>query len=144
MLFSWVVILIMLIYFRVPITWRVIYLVPEMLLLFLFTFAIMTHLLHYGVFLQDLENVTSIVLRMMYFLTGIFFNIEKRLPPQYVPILMKCNPMAIVITGVRKCLLYGQSPNLTWVFVWYVISIIIAILGIRKIYKNENSYVKVI
>jgi ABC-type polysaccharide/polyol phosphate export permease len=144
MLFSWVVILIMLIYFRVPITWRVIYLVPEMLLLFLFTFAIMTHLLHYGVFLQDLENVTSIVLRMMYFLTGIFFNIEKRLPPQYVPLLMKCNPMAIVITGVRKCLLYGQSPNLTWVFVWYAISIIIAILGIRKIYKNENSYVKVI
>ena len=144
MLFSWVVIGIMIVYFRVQLTWRVIFLVPEMILLFTFTFAVMTHLLHYGVFLKDLENVTSIVLRMMYFLTGIFFNIEKRLPPQYVPILMKCNPMAIVITGVRRCLLYGQTPNMTWVLIWFVISVIIAALGIRKIYKNENSYVKVI
>ena len=81
MMFSWVVILIMIVYFRVHLTWRVVYLIPEMILLFVFTFALMTHLLHYGVFLKDLENVTNIVLRMMYFLTGIFFNIEKRLPP---------------------------------------------------------------
>ena len=28
--------------------------------------------------------------------------------------------------------------------IWFVIGVIVAILGVRKIYKNENSYVKVI
>ncbi|MBQ9157097.1 MAG: ABC transporter permease [Eubacterium sp.] len=144
MLFSWVVIVIMIIYFRIHLTWRVIFLIPELVLLFTFTFALMTHLLHYGVFLKDLENVTSIVLRMLYFLTGIFFNIEKRLPKQYVPILMKCNPLAIITTGTRKCILYGESPDLKVICVWIVISLIIAAFGVRKIYRNENSYVKLI
>lgn len=42
----------------------------------------MTHLMHYGVFIQDLANVTNIVLRMVFYLTGIFYNIEKRLPAE--------------------------------------------------------------
>lgn len=144
MLFQWLIVVVMLIYFRVPITWRILYLIPILLLLFVFTFACMTHLMHYGVFLQDLTNVVTIVLRMLFYMTGIFYNIEKRLPPKYVPLLMKCNPMALILNSARKCILYATSPDIRWIFIWLVISVIIAALGIRKIYKNENSYVKLI
>ncbi len=57
---------------------------------------------------------------------------------------MKGNPMALVLSGIRKCVLYGQAPDVKWLFIWFIIGIIVAALGIRKIYKNENSYVKVI
>ncbi len=144
MLFSFVVIVIMIIYFRVPFNPHIVYIIPIFAVEVALTFALMTFLMHYGVFIRDLENVTTIVLRMVFYLTGIFFNIEKRLPKQYVGALMKGNPMALIISSMRKCILYGQRPDFKWLFIWFVISIVIAAVGVRKIYKNENSYVKVI
>jgi len=52
--------------------------------------------------------------------------------------------MALVLSSLRKCILYGQAPDVKWLIIWFIIGIIVAALGVRKIYKNENSYVKVI
>ena len=144
MLFSIVIIVVMLIYFRVPVTWRVIYVIPIFIVQFVVTFAVMTHLMHYGVYVQDLANVTTIVLRMLFYMTGIFYNIEHRLPANVSGILMKCNPMALVLASLRNCVLYKQSPDVTWLAIWFVIGVVVSALGIRKIYKNENSYVKLV
>ena len=45
---------------------------------------------------------------------------------------------------MRECLIYGQVPHRKLLLLWFVIGLIISILGVRKIYKSENSYVKVI
>lgn len=66
MLFSFGIIVIMIIYFRIPITLNILYVIPSFIVLFVVTFACMTHLMHYGVFIQDLANVTNIVLRMVF------------------------------------------------------------------------------
>lgn len=147
MMISFIIVAGMLVYYRVPLTWNVIFVIPILLVLFVVTFACMTFLMHYGVFVRDLENVVHIVLRMVFYLTGIFYNIETRLtrlPGQYVTVLLKGNPMALIIGSLRKCLIYGQTPDLKWLAVWLVIGLLVSAAGIRKIYKNENSYVKVI
>ena len=144
MFIQFFIIIVMIIYFRIPITWNIIFVVPILLTLFVVTFACMTHLMHYGVFVQDLANVVTIVLRMVFYMTGIFYNIEKRLPPKYIGLLMKANPMALILSSLRKCILYAQTPDIKWIMIWFVIGIIVAAFGVRKIYKNENSYVKVI
>ena len=77
-------------------------------------------------------------------MTGIFYNIETRVPEQYVGILMHANPMALLLSGLRKAILYGEAPDMKWVSIWFVIGVVVAAFGVRKIYKNENSYVKVI
>ncbi len=144
MFISFGIIVVMMIYYRIRLTWYIIFIIPTFLVLFILCFALMTHLMHYGVYVQDLTNVTTITLRMIFYLTGIFYNIETRLPQQYVQILLKGNPMALILNSLRNCILYGKMPDIKWLFIWFVISVIIAILGVRKIYKNENSYVKVI
>lgn len=144
MLISFGIVFVMVIYYRVHITLNIIFIIPILIVLFALCFALMTHLMHYGVFVQDLTNVTTIALRMIFYLTGIFYNIERRLPKRWIPILLKTNPMALILSSLRKCILYGQMPDFKWLSIWFVISVIIAILGVRKIYKNENSYVKVI
>ena len=45
---------------------------------------------------------------------------------------------------MRDVLLYHKSPNLVLLGIWFVVGIVISMLGVRTIYKNENSYVKVI
>ena len=144
MLFSCAVIVVMVIWFKVPVSWHIIFVIPVFLVQVVLTFALMTFLMHYGVYIRDLENVTTIVLRMVFYLTGIFFNIERRLPKHLVGVLMKGNPMALICSSMRKCILYGEVPDFKWLGIWFVISLIIAAFGVRKIYKNENSYVKVI
>ncbi len=144
MMFSFVIVVIMLIYFRVHITMNILWVIPILIVLFVFTFGFMTYLMHFGVYVQDLTNVTNIVLRILFYLTGIFYNIENRLPARYSSILVKANPMALVLSSLRKCILYGQTPDTTWLLIWFILGLIISALGIRKIYKSENSYVKVL
>ncbi len=138
------IIVVMLIYYRVHISWHIIFVIPTMIVLLVFTFGCCTYLMHYGVYLQDLTNVVTIVLRMVFYLTGIFYNIETRLPSQYVGILLKCNPMALILASFRKSILYNQVPDLKSLFIWFILGLLLSAGGIRKIYKNENSYVKVI
>ena len=144
MLVSVGIIICMLAVWRVPVTWRVVYALPILLTLVILTFGFGCFLMHYGVFIEDLSNVLNIALRLMFYMTGIFWNIMTRLPAPYNKYIAKCNPIAFLLSSMRDCVLYGKSPSLKWLLLWFVIGVVISILGIRKIYKYENSYVKVI
>lgn len=134
----------MLIFYKVPMTWNVLYAIPLLLILFLIVFGIGCYLLHYGVFIEDLSNVVNIVLRLLLYMTGIFWDIMKRLPAPYNSYICKGNPIAFLISSMRNCVIYGQTPHRKLMLLWFCIGLLISIMGIRKIYKNENSYVKVI
>ena len=144
MLVSFGIVAFMIAAWRIPLTWNVFYFFPVMVLLLLFSFGCSVHLLHYGVFVEDLSNVVSIVLRMLFYLTGIFYNIVTRMPEPYGQWLIRYNPVAFFLESMRNALLYGKAPHRKLMLVWLIVSLILSGLGIKKIYENENSYVKVI
>lgn len=144
MFISLLIVAVMLFVWHVPITWRVVYFLPILLTLFVVVFGFSCFLLHYGVFVEDLSNVLNIVLRFLFYITGVFWNIMDRLPAPYNSYIGKGNPIAFLITAMRNCLIYGKTPDLKLLLVWFLVGLLISILGVRKIYKNENSYVKVI
>lgn len=138
------IVVFMMVIYKVPITVNVLYIIPIMITLFIVNFGFMTILLHFGVFVEDLANIVNIVLRAVFYMTGIFYSIESRIPQPYSNILLKCNPIAFLLSSIRKCLLYGEGPSLKVLLMWMLIGLFVSILGIKTIYKNENSYVKVI
>lgn len=144
MFISFLIVAVMLIVWRVPITWDILYCIPILLTLFMLVFGFGCFLLHYGVFVEDLGNVLNIALRLIFYLTGVFWNIMDRLPAPYNAYIGKGNPIAFLLTSMRECLIYGQTPHRKLLLAWFLIGLVISIIGIRKIYKNENSYVKVI
>ena len=133
----------MMVFFRVNVGWNLLYAIPILLILGLFTFGCSCFLLHFGVYVEDLSNVVTIVLRFLFYLTGVFYNVEKRIPVIGAA-LNHYNPIAFLSTSLRNCLLYSQSPQLGFLLMWFLVSLALAALGIRKIYKEENSYVKTI
>lgn len=141
---SLIITVVMLFAFKVPVTYRVIYAVPIFLTLSLISFGIGCFLLHFGVFVEDLSNVVKIVLRILFYLTGIFWNIQERLPAPYGSLVCKLNPVALLLTSMRECILYSSTPDLGLMAIWFLVGIVISALGIRLIYKYENSYVKLI
>ena len=83
MCISLLIILAMMLVFRVPVTWNVLYFIPILMTLIVIVFGFSCFLLHYGVFVEDLSNVLNIVLRFLFYLTGVFWNIMDRLPAPY-------------------------------------------------------------
>lgn len=145
MLISWIIVIIMMIVSRVELSWNILWFVPIMLVLIVFTFGFSIHMVHFGVFVEDLSNVINIAFKLLFYMTGVFFNIETRIDnPVFREILTYCNPMAMLLHDMRNVLLYQKMPCWQGLLVWGAVGILLGALGVRQIYKNENSYVKVI
>lgn len=144
MLVSFALTAVLMVIYQVPLSWRMFYAIPIMMVLLLGTFALSTIITHFGVFVDDLSNVITVVLQLMFYMSGIFYSIENRVPAPFDNILIKLNPVALVITDLRRVLLENADPHFYSLLMWLAISIVFAIIGVRIIYKQENSYVKVI
>lgn len=142
MLMCLIVVFIMMIIYKIPITINILFIVPILIDLFLFTFAICTFLTHFGVFIEDLTNVINIVLKLLFYFTGVFYSIKTKFPQPYNELLLTFYPIANLIDAMRECCLYGNSVNVMYLIILSIISLLLALLGVHIIYKNENSYVK--
>lgn len=143
MLISFGIVVGMMVFWQVPISFNVLYFIPAMVTLWIISFGCMTFLLHFGVFIEDLSNVVNILLRLLFYITGIFYSVLTRLPAPYGEIALKCNPLAFLLDAMRKSLIYCQTPSRKLLLFWFVFGCLLSAWGIRTIYKNENSYVKV-
>jgi len=147
MMISCILVVVMMYVFKVELSPYVFCFIPILFVQILVVFAVCVNLMHFGVFVEDLGNVINIAMQLLFYMTGIFFSIDSRLGPDYptaATILTYGNPMALLIRDMRNVLLYQQAPNWIALGIWTIVAIILSIIGIHTIYKNENSYVKVI
>lgn len=142
--FGMLVEFIMLIVFRVRFHFAMLLAVPFLLGFFLFTFGCASILIHFGVYVYDLTYVVGIVLNFAMFLSGVFYSIEGRIPGLYGRMAGRVNPIAYYITSMRNILIYNVRPSFLWFFIWCSVAIILSMVGIHLVHKNENNYAKVI
>ena len=128
----------------VPFTWTFLLLIPIIAILYVISFGLGMILMHYGVTLNDLSNLTNIALKMVFYVSGIFYNITNRLKGILGVVLVKVNPIAFCMNEARRVCVYGQIPSFLELGIWLVIGIILCMIGINVIHKYENSYAKVI
>lgn len=129
----------------VPFSWHIILIIPIIIVLYIFTFGVGLLLMNFGVTLNDLGNLTNIVLRMVFYLSGVFYNINERLKGNVLGYyLVRLNPAAFFMNELRNVMLWNTLPNFKWLLLWLVVGLVLTILGVHTIHKNENSYAKVI
>ncbi|MDD6274964.1 MAG: ABC transporter permease [Clostridiaceae bacterium] len=144
MAISFVLIFVLMLILRVPFTGYILHAVPVLLVLLVVTFGISTIFMHFGVFVRDLYNVTVLLLRLVFYMTGVFYSIPLRVPAPYGAILLRINPLAFLTESLRGALLYGAAPDYLLLGVWFVIGLALSAIGITTVYRYENSYAKVI
>jgi teichoic acid transport system permease protein len=144
MVISFSLVIILMIFYKVQLTWNVLYIIPLFMTLIVLTFAASTIMLHFGVFVEDLANVVNVLLRLIFYMSGIFYSIEKKVDAPWGELLLKVNPMALIMDDLRKVMIYESAPHLLLVVVWFAVGLVLSIVGITTIYKYENSYAKVI
>ena len=129
---------------HVPFTWHLILFIPILIVLYVLSFGIGMILMNFGVTLNDLANLTNISLRMVFYLSGVFYNLNTRLKGKLRFFLLRANPVAFIMHQLRNAMLYGKMPSFEGLAVWFAIGIVLCVIGIHIIHKNENSYAKVI
>lgn len=147
MMISFGIVIVLMIVNRVPVSLNLFYIPLLFIELMILVYGLMCILLHFGVYVNDLSNVVRIGLKMMFYLTGVFYSIEGKLGKSYETLsylLSVFNPIAFIMTSLRNCMLYSKGINIKIYLIWFAISVGIGCLGTVLIYKNENSYVKVI
>ncbi len=141
---AFVLVLIMMPIYKVPLSWCIIQSVPVFFTMVVFTFGCCCLILHAGVYIADLSKLVDVLLRLIFYMSGIFYNITKRIPDPYSTYLLRVNPMAFMINGLRDGLLYSRILDYRVLLAILVVGIFLSYIGIRIIIKHENSYVKVI
>ena len=144
MMISLILSLGLMIFQGVPISWHIVFMIPIFIIMYILSFGIGLVLMNFGVSFDDLHNLTNIGLRMVFYLSGIFYNLRTRIGGRLAYYLLRVNPFAFLISEMRKVMLEKSLPSFEGLAVWLVISLIILVFGIHIINKNENSYAKVI
>lgn len=144
MAIAFILVAIAMLFYRVPLSWQIFNIVPVFIVMIVFTFGCCCLVLHAGVYLADLSNIITVLLRLVFYMSGIFYSIPRRVAAPYGTYLLHINPMAFLINALRDSLLYSQMTNYSLLFIFSVAGCVLSIVGIKIINKYENNYVKVI
>lgn len=144
LLFSAIILVVMLVIFHVHLGVCIWTLIPSYLLMFFLAFGGGMIFLHYGVYIDDLGYAVGILLQILMFLSGIFYDVLTSLAAPLNVMMLSVNPVAMFIDTMRNGLLYNTVANVPLWIIWIVLSLQLCYIGIHIVYKNENGYVKVV
>jgi len=139
-LFGLVVISIFLAIFGVMPTWHIVYLPLIIIITLLFLLAIGSVLGYITVFVRDIDNLLTHIIRVFFYASPIIWE-GGRLPPEY-GWAVAINPIAILVNSYRDILMYHQKPDFIGLSVIAVVSITILVYMIYHYSKNEHKIIK--
>ena len=123
------------------ITWRVILVIPVIILQTIFNVGLACFLARLGHKIPDLTNFMSIVSRFWLYGSGVFFSIEDRLDNHPALLAaMQYNPMHAYLTLVRNSLLYGVDTDPKMWIVGTVWAFGLLIVGFLFFWRGEENY----
>lgn len=123
------------IFFNISITW--IFLYPVVFVLFLmFTAGICFILAVIGVYVNDLKNVWSVITRLLWFATPIFYVVEKN---DQIHMLNLLNPLYHFIDITREIVIFHNFPSIETFISIIFLSGITFYLGFLVFEKNEKK-----
>lgn len=92
-------------------------------------------------FFPDIGNLVTHLLRLGFYLSGIFFSPEI-IPDSYQSIFF-LNPLAVLITSYRDVLLYNQWPQMeVRLIVIMLVSLPFTAIGVALIHRFDSTYAK--
>jgi lipopolysaccharide transport system permease protein len=121
------------------IAWLPALLVPQLLL----TAGLCWFLAALGIFFRDLGQITGFLLTLWFFLTPICY-VESNAIPAAITRILAINPLLALVRGYRAIFLEGHAPALGPLFVLWIASIAIAVLGHAWFHRLRRSFADVL
>lgn len=95
-----------------------------------------------GVYLRDVNQITTMLTTILLFMSGVFFPITA-LPAIYQEWL-RLNPLAAVIEQSRNVLIFGVTPDLKTMTYLYGLGLLLAVCGFAWFQKTRKGFADVL
>lgn len=123
--------------------WSALFAVPLYLLMHLFGLGLMLIVARLTAFHSEAKVIVNLFGRAWFFLSGVFFSIERFVDHQAVQQIMMANPAYKFLSALRSCVVYDTIPSWSlWVelIVW---SVGLFLIGFIFFWQAEEKYVNV-
>lgn len=134
--------ILLLIYYRMPITLEYLWLPAIMLVQIVLTLGVVFIGSALNVFFRDLRFVVPLLLQLWMYASPVVYPISA-VPEEILPLYM-LNPMAGIIDSYRRILLHGQPPHLPYLGFATLLSLIIGLLGYHYFKREEWKFADLI
>ena len=101
-----------------------------------FTAGVVLFLAAATVYVRDLRHVMSLALQVGLFATPVAYGLTA-IPAQYRALYVGLNPLATVIDGYRRAVLFGQGPNWQYVLISGTTALAVLVAGYLSFKKME-------
>lgn len=118
------------------------YLIPIILLQFLFTLGCALILSAVVPFFLDLKVLIGHAILMLMFVSGIFFNVQDF--SEEVRNYFYLNPLVPIIQSYRNVLIYAAAPDVSQLMRVAFVSCLLCLTGLSLLIKYDKQYPKVI
>lgn len=135
-LFEIILLVILGIFLKMNIVWFILY--PIILIFFsLFTVGVSFIIATYSVYINDLKNVWSVITRLLWFVTPVFYVI-----PTYgwVHTLSMWNPMYHFINVTRDIIIFHRIIEIKTIVLAFVSSILVFAIGLYVFERNKSRF----
>lgn len=125
---------------EMPISPAILLVVPIYLIVQLFALGCSFITARATAFVPDLRSPFNLVVRGLFFLSGIFYSIDRFVNHPTLETVMKLNPVYQVLHAARTLVLDGVSPPaFTWLYLigW---SVVLGLLGFVYFWRAEARY----
>lgn len=139
-LISCIIILIFTIGGGIGVSWHLVFLPIIALFQTLFSLGLVFILSALNIYIKDTEYIVTFVLNIAFYATPILYDKSFFAGVKIIELLFKINPMAVFIDGYRDIFLFHQVPNMPWLLLMGLVSLIILIIGYKIFRKLEKGF----
>jgi ABC-2 type transport system permease protein/lipopolysaccharide transport system permease protein len=111
--------------------------IPLLAILGVFTLGVTLLVAGMTVYLRDMRHALPLALQLGLFLTPILYGLNK-IPSEYRDVYAAVNPLAAIIDGTRRCLLYDQAPRASYTLIAAAVSCV-WLVGSFMIFKRLET-----
>ena len=126
-----------------PVSWTVLLVIPLFFLIQLFSLGCCFVIARATAFVPDLKSIVNLITRALFFLSGVFFSIERFVNHPELELAMKLNPVYQFLSTVRLVVLDGQVPSIgIWAYLclW---SVGLSCVGLVYFWAAEGRYASI-
>lgn len=139
LLFTFPAMLVVMIYTDQEITFKLLFCLIPLILLFIFSLGIGLILSAYAVYFRDLFHLYGVILTALNYATPIFYPMS--IIPEEYRFLMTYNPLSYYLESFREIVYYNQYPNIDLLLICSVISFFSLLIGGCLFYRKQNNFV---
>lgn len=139
-LISCIIVLLFVLFGGLGISWHLIFLPMIALFQSLFSLGLAFILSALNVYIKDTEYIVSFILNMAFYATPILYDKSIFGSNRLFAIVFKINPMATFVEAYRDIFMYHQIPDMMWLCLTGLFSLILTVFGYFVFKKLEKGF----